>query len=67
MGSIIYLSMGNLDIDWGKNNSFTDHSAVFRRSDLRPIPYHYVNDDGSPVVEMKEGYSSPLSTVLKRL
>lgn len=64
---MIYLTVGKLEIDWGQNNMFYDHSALFRKADLQPIPYRYVEDDGSPIVEMKEGYSSELGTVLKRL
>jgi hypothetical protein len=67
MGSMIYLTIGNLELDWGKNFGFADHSCLFRRSDIKPIAYRYVAEDHSPVVEMKEGYSSPLRQVLRRL
>jgi hypothetical protein len=52
MGSMIYLSVGRLEIDWGKNFGFTDHSALFQSSDIAQVPYYYVdesdpqNDDG---------------------
>ena len=67
MGSMIYLTVGPLEVDWGKNNIFNDHSALFQRSDLQLISYRYADDDGSPLVEMKEGYSSPLDKVISRL
>jgi hypothetical protein len=49
---MIYLSVGRLEIDWGKNFGFTDHSALFQSSDIAQVPYYYVdesdpqNDDG---------------------
>src|SRR5258708_30154716 len=67
MGSMIHLALSNLEVDWGKNSGFTDHSLLFRPSDAKPISYHYVDDDGSPIVEMKEGYSRPLRDIVKRI
>ena len=52
---MITLGIGRMEIDWGKNNIFTDHSALFKPSDVKDIPYNYVDiDTGEPVVEMKE-------------
>jgi len=67
MGSMIYLTLGNLELDWGQNHGFCNYSCLFRHTDIKPIPYHYLAEDGSPIVEMKEGYSSPLKYVLRRL
>jgi hypothetical protein len=38
MGSMIHLSVGRLEVDWGKNNGFRDHSALFQQSDLAQVP-----------------------------
>ena len=63
MGSYIYLGIEKLEIDWGKNYSFTDHSHLFQVNDLRLIPYYYADDE----VVMKEGYARSLSLVKHRL
>lgn len=48
MGSMIHLAVGRLEIDWGKNNGFRDHSALFQKTDLNKVPYWYVSDDAEP-------------------
>src|SRR5437879_29015 len=45
MGSMIHLSVGRLEIDWGRNFGFTDHSPLFQRTDLAQVPYYYVDED----------------------
>jgi hypothetical protein len=45
MGSMIYLSVGRLEVDWGKNFGFTDHSPLFQCTDLAQVPYYYVDED----------------------
>lgn len=68
MGSMITLGIGRMEIDWGKNNSFRNHSILFRTSDVKFIPYYYVDmDSGEPIIEMKEGYARKLSSIKKRL
>ncbi|MEY9148930.1 HEPN/Toprim-associated domain-containing protein [Bradyrhizobium elkanii] len=76
MGSMISLAVGRLEIDWGKNNGFVDHSALFQTSDVAPVPYYYAGDetegkDGEPawevITEMKDGLSKPLSQVIDRI
>lgn len=67
MGSMIHLTLGNLELDWGQGYGFQDHCCLFRRSDIKHIPYRYVSDNRSPIVETKEGYSSNLRDVLRRL
>jgi len=65
---MITLGIGRMEIDWGKNNSYTDHSALFQQSDIKQIPYYYVDiDTDEPIIEMKEGYSRKLSTMKERL
>ena len=78
MGSMIHLSVGRLEIDWGKNAGFADHSQLFQPCDLAQVPYYYVdrdnpyNKDGAEfeynlVTEFKEGLSKPLEQVVERI
>src|SRR5271167_2405764 len=67
MGSMIELSVGELDIDAGKNAFFFDHSPLFQVTDIALIPYTYVGDDHAYINEYKEGYSRKLEHVLPRL
>lgn len=77
MGSMIHLSVGRLEIDWGKNHIFSDHSKLFQSSDLAQVPYYYVDEktpykmDGNEdeyniITELKDGLSKPLSEVIDR-
>ena len=63
MGSMITLGIGKLEIDWGKNEIFNDHSQLFLKSDVKKIPYYYANNH----IEMQEGLSSKLEDVSQRL
>src|SRR5262245_9825608 len=75
MGSMISLALGRLEVDWGKNNGFIDHSALFQPSDVAPIPYYYAGakrtDGGEQawevVSEIKDGLSKPLSQIVERI
>lgn len=68
MDSMITLGIGRMEIDWGKNSSYKDHSALFQPSDIRQIPYYYVNiDTEKPIVKMKEGFSRKLNNMKLRL
>ena len=68
MGSMITLGINKMEIDWGKNSIFREHSALFQSTDVKQIPYYYFDwDTESPIVEMKEGYSKKLSNVKERL
>lgn len=40
MGSMITLGIGRMELDWGKNNLYKDHSALFQISDVQLIPYY---------------------------
>ena len=75
---MIYLSVGRLEIDWGKNTRFGDHSQLFQPSDLAQVPYYYVDSDHpqeesggehgySLVTEFKDGLSKPLDQVMDRM
>jgi len=63
MGSMISLAVGRFEIEWGKNNGFVDHSALFQPSDLTQIPYYYAGGK----VEMQDGLSKPLPLVIDRI
>ena len=78
MGSMIHLAVGRLEIDWGKNASFADHSQLYQPSDLAQVPYYYVdendphNEEGGEleynlVTEFKDGLSKPLDQVMERI
>jgi hypothetical protein len=76
MGSMIHLSVGRLEIDWGKNSGFTDHSGLFQATDVTDVPYYYAGSDyvdgaGEKQwkirVEKKEGLSKKLSEVKERI
>lgn len=51
MGSMVYLVVGRLEIDWGKSSGFTDHSPLFQATELAHIAYHYVNEGGKTYVD----------------
>ena len=63
MGSMIYLAVGRLEVDWGKNSGFKNHNALFQAGDRKDVPYYYADD----VTELKEGLSKPLGAVVQRL
>lgn len=63
MGSIVSLGIGNLEIDWGKNNHFINHSRLFHPTDKKIINYH--THEGETYEET--GLSSPLKKVKLRL
>ncbi len=74
MGTMIHLSVGNLDIDWGKNEYFDDHSPLFQLSDVANVPFWYVKeseikdpDNWELCCEYNLGLSAPLSKIVDRL
>ena len=73
---MIHLSVGQLEIDWGKNVYFTDHSQLFQSGDLAQVPYYYVDENDlynedtgeyNLVTTMKDGLSKPLEKVIERM
>ena len=69
---MISLGVGKMEIDWGKNNVFTDHSVLFKVDDVGKAPYFYSDDsaseEGIPViVEYKEGLTRSLASMKTRL
>lgn len=76
MGSMIHLAVGHLEVDWGKNLYFTDHSQLFQSGDLAQVPYYYVDEDDphnentgeyNLVMVLKDGLSKPLEKVIDRI
>ena len=74
---MIHLSVGRLEIDWGKNHTFSDHGQLFQSSDLAQVPYYYVDktnpykvdgneDEYNLITELKDGLSKPLGEVIDR-
>jgi HEPN/Toprim N-terminal domain 1 len=79
LGSMIHLAVGRLEVDWGKNNGFADHSALFQKGDLTNVPYYYVAPEEQTyidefgerrfelVAELNPGMSKPLLMVADRI
>ena len=68
MGSIISLGINKMEIDWGKNNYFNNHSKLFQMQDFgKQVPYYYIDDNDNEIIEYKEGASKQLSEVKQRL
>ena len=76
MGSMIHLAVGRFEIDWGKNSGFDDHSALFQPTDLKEVPYYYVDEERTGLNKAgktelkavyKEGLSKPLAQIVDRI
>ena len=68
MGSMIHLAVGRLEIDWGKNFGFKDHSVLYQATDLAKVPHYFVDERSDDVItEYREGLSKPLSEVIERI
>ncbi|MBY3123217.1 HEPN/Toprim-associated domain-containing protein [Rhizobium laguerreae] len=71
MGSMIHLTLGRIQLDWGKNAGFYDHGPLFRPSDLAEIPYYYAADADDkecqhlPLISRSSGFSYRLITEMK--
>lgn len=63
MGSIITLRLGRLEVDWGKNYGFTNHSPLYCMADLAEADYFYADD----IVQRKPAYVRSLRRVIPRL
>jgi hypothetical protein len=64
---MIHRALGHFEVDWGKNNVFTMHGALFKPGDVTQVAYRYVDDDGKIVIERHEGTARPLVSVVPRL
>jgi hypothetical protein len=62
---MIHLSVGRLEIDWGKNQGFNDHSPLFQPTDLAQVPYYYVANGSKGLRDEHGGYDFDLETVYK--
>lgn len=67
MGSMISLSVGRINIDYGQNENFQSHAHLFQLGDHGLNEYCYVNADGTPHIEIRDALIRPLSNVLPRL
>lgn len=70
MGTYIHLSIGRLEVDWGKNNFFSNHGSIYQVDDLKEVPSYYAGENwpnGKPHIEMNDGFSKPLGLVKDRL
>lgn len=67
MGSVVYLALGSLEINWGKNNYLTLHGELFQKSDVTLVPDVYVDDDGKKFTRMQCGAARPLRKIVPRL
>jgi len=63
MGSMITLGLGHLEIEWGKNEFFMNHSKLFMETDIAPAAYYY----GGGQTEIQPAYVRKLGSVIKRL
>lgn len=63
MGSIVTLGVDNLEIDWGKNNFFRNHSKLFLPGDKKTVIYYYADN----IQENRPAYSRSLKKVKERL
>ena len=67
MGTLLSLGIGNMELDWGKYNVYTDFSKLFQAEDYVEIPYIYQDEEGENKIVMKEGFSKKLSDMKMRL
>lgn len=63
MGSLLTLSIGSFEIDWGKLNIAHNHSALFVDGDLAQADYYYSDDS----VAKGPAFVRPLRSVVDRL
>ncbi len=69
MGSYITLGIQKMEIDWGKNNNYRNHSKIFQEKDFdKDIPYYYVDiETDTEITEYKKGAQKSLSEIKERL
>lgn len=63
MGSMITLGIGKMELDWGKNNVFNNHSCLFQKEDIKIVPYYYSDNE----IEYKKDFSKNIMSVKRRL
>ncbi len=68
---MIHLTVGRLQLDWGKNSGFADHSPLFLWNNLTEVPYYYAGDTDDPecsqlpLINRDENFSYRLITEMK--
>ena len=68
VGSEIKLALGNLEVDWGKNETFHDHLPLFQKGDLRePTGPELPTSDTAGVHQNGKTLIKRLRDVLPRL
>jgi hypothetical protein len=63
MGTYSSLDIGRFEIDWGKNEYFFDHRALFQVDDRKKVTCYYANDE----TKIKYAYTKKLGLIKDRL
>jgi hypothetical protein len=63
MGTYSSLDIGRFEIDWGKNEYFFDHRAIFQENDRKKVTYYYAGDE----TKIKYAYTKKLGLIKDRL
>lgn len=67
MGSMVYLTAGRIQIDWGKNRGYTDHGVLYQAGDEGVGPYEYVGKGNERIVKEKPCLCRSLGRIRPRL
>lgn len=78
MDTTVRLSVGRLEVDWGRNFGYADHSQLFQTGDFGEVPYYHAKGEVSfkegqeerefdVATEMGGGLSKPLVEVVDRM
>lgn len=68
MGSITTLSIGKLEVDWGKNFFHINHSPLFVKGDLKELDREcFETYSDEVIIEKHKVLSAPLKNILPRL
>lgn len=67
MGSMVYLTAGRIQIDWGKNRGYTDHGVLYQPGDEGVGQYEYVDGSNERVIEEKPCMCRSLGRIRPRL
>lgn len=68
MESLILLGIENLELDWGKQLIWKNHSKLFCKSDIKPANYYYSDyDNDNYRTEKKPACVRKLGSLIRRL
>ncbi len=67
MGSMVYLTAGRIQIDWGKNRGYIDHGVLYQAGDEAVGPYEYVGENDERIIEEKPCLCRSLGRIRPRL